>query len=347
MRRFALLCALLLCLLPLAPSRADDPPTATPSPNALTNSVTYWDVGIALSYPAAWQTPLFTNGQLLLAAEPRAVLEGKIEQPVVALRLIEPTAEFDLPKGSDFVEIAINVNLTAGDSLIVRESGKVTLAGLDAGFAEVENPERKLYGQTFVALLPDGRYIALSGISPSDQWANFVMVFFEMRRSARLVSARDVTAPPLSDESVIFEAGKLQLKLPQGWRAEPLTADGRLMAYRAPESLPYAEGGLANGAQLVLAALENLAPADGTFRQKALRLMDLPDTAPLREERIDGRPTLHYEEFAPISQQHIASLLIERGNGRYVLIRWSSPLMFYTAYQPLFRGLVQSLRFLD
>lgn len=345
MRRFALLCALALCLLHLAPARADDPPTATPDPNALSNSVTYWDVGIALSYPAAWRMPLFTNGQMLLSADPFAVLEGKIEQPVVALRLIEPTVEFELPKGSDLVEIAVNVNLTVGDSLIVRESGLATFAGLDAGFVEVENPERKLYGQTFVALLPDGRYIAFSGIAPSDQWANFAQIFFELRRSVGLRSARDVSAPPLSAERLTFAAGGLEFSPPQGWRAEPI-ANG-LTAYRAPESQPYIEGGLANGAQLVLGALNNLPPADGDFRQKALRLLDLPDSAPLSEERIDGRLTLRYEEFSPISQQHIASLIVDRGDGRYVLIRWSSPLMFYTAHQPLFAALVQSIRFLN
>ncbi len=341
MRHLALLCAVALCLLPLASSRADDPPTATPNPNALINSITYWDVGIALNYPAGWQAPLFTGDQMVLSTDPLLILQGKVEQPVVALRLIEPTLEFELPKGSDLVEIALHVNLTVGDSLIVRESGLVTLAGLDAGFVEVENPERRLYGQTFAALLPDGRYVAFSGIAPSDQWANFAQTFFEIRRSARLVSARDVIAPPLSDETVIFEAGRLQLRLPQGWQAETI-ANG-LVAYRASESQPYIEGGLANGAQLVLASLNNLPPAGGTFRQKALRLLDLPDSAPLSEEQIDGQPALHYEEFSPINQQHIVSIIVDQGDGNYVLIRWSAPLNFYTAYQPLFRALVQSI----
>lgn len=344
MRRFALLCAVLLCAFSLAPAHADDPPTATPDPNALTNSVTYWDVGIALQYPAAWQAPLFTNGQLILSADPLAVLNGVIEQPVVALRLIEPSVELDLPKGSDFVEIAVRVSLTVGDSLIVRESGAVTLAGLDAGFAEVENPERKLYGQTFVTLLPDGRYVTFSGISPSEQWANFSLVFFEIRKSARLVSARDVSAPPLSDQIVTFEAGALRFKLPQGWRAEQIAQN--ITAYHAPESLLYYEGGLANGALLIMVALDNL-PREGTFRQKALRILDLPDSAPLSEEQLAGRPALRYEEFSPISQQHIASLVVERADGRYVLIRWSAPLAFYTAYQPLYKALLASVHLAD
>jgi hypothetical protein len=341
MRQFALACAALMCALCPAPARADDPPTATPDPNALTNSVTYWDAGIALKYPAAWQKPLFINGQLLLSADPLAVLNGAIEQPVVALRLIEPTVELDLPKGSDFVEIAVGASLTVGSSLIVRESGAVTFAGLDAGFAEVESPEYKLYGQTFIALLPDGRYVAFSGISPSDQWANFAIVFYEIRKSARLVSARDVSAPQLSDQLVTFEAGALQFKLPQGWQAEQI-ADG-ITAYRAPESLLYHDGGLANGALLIVVALDNL-PREGTFRQKALRALDLPDSAPLSEEQLAGRPALRYEEFSPISQQHIASLVVERADGRYVLIRWSTPLAFYTAYQPLYKALLESIR---
>lgn len=347
MRRFALLCALILCALPLAPVAADDPPTATPDPNALTNTITYWDAGIALSYPAAWQVPLFTIGQLLLCADPLPVMEGKIEQPIVALRLIEPTVEFGMPKGSDFTEIAIGVNLMVGSTLRVRESGNATFAGLDAGFIEFESPELQLYGQTFVTLLPDGRYLAFSGVSPIDQWANFAAVFFEIRLSARLVSARDVTAPPLSDESITFEAGRLQFRMPQGWRAEMVAGGGQIMSYRAPQSLLYAEGGLANGAQLVLARLDRFAPEDATLRQKALRAFDLSDSAPLSEEQIGGRPAMRYEEFSPITQQHIASLLVDRGNGRYILIRWSSPLMFYTAYQPLFKALIASMRFID
>jgi hypothetical protein len=347
MRRLILLCALVLSALPLAHVAADDPPTATPDPNALTNSITYWDAGIALNYPAAWQSPLFTIGQLLLCTDPLAVMAGKIEQPVVALRLIEPTLEFGMPKGSDLVEIAIGVNLMVGSTLKVRESGPVNLAGLDAGFIEFENLELRLYGQTFVALLPDGRYLAFSGVSPVDQWANFAAVFFEIRLSARLVSARDVTAPPLSDESVTFKAGGLQFNMPQGWRAEALASDGKLMSYRAPESQLYAEGGLANGAQLVLTVVDRFAPEDVTFRQKALRTFDLNDSAPLSEEQIGGRPALRYEEFSPITQQHIVSLIVERGDGQYVAIRWSSPLMFYTAYQPLFRALMQSFRFIN
>ncbi|PJF36248.1 MAG: hypothetical protein CUN49_06395 [Candidatus Thermofonsia Clade 1 bacterium] len=342
MRRFVLLCAALLCALGFTPSRADDAPTATPDPNALSNSVIYWDVGLALNYPAAWQAPLFTNGQLLLGADPLAALNGTVEQPVVALRLIEPSAEFDLPKGSDLAEIALHVNLTVGNSLIVHKSGKTSLADLDAGFVEVENPERRLLGQTIVALLPDGRYVALSGVSPNEQWANFVVTFFEMRKTARLLSARDVTAPPLGTQTATF-AG-LAFRLPQGWRAERIAE--HIAAYHAPESALYFEGGLANGALLIVVRLDNL-PEAGTFRQKALRILDLSDSAPLSQEQLSGRPALRYEEFSPISQQHIASLVIERAVGRYLLIRWSTPLAFYTAYQPLYRAILDSMRFLD
>ncbi|MCE7947165.1 MAG: hypothetical protein DYG88_07025 [Chloroflexi bacterium CFX4] len=350
MRRLALLCAALMLLVSLSPIRADDPPTATPAaalpdPNALTNSVTYWDVGIALNYPASWRAPLFINGQMLLGADPSAALSGTLEQPIVALRIIDPVEELGLPKGSDLTEIAIALNLTLGDSLIVEESALGTLAGLDAGFAEVENPERGLYGQSFAFLLPDGRYAALSGISRGDQWANFVTVFAEIRASARLLSARDVSALPLGDGVVTFEAGAVQFRLPQDWQAEPIA--NKLTAYRTAESALYADdSALANGAMLVLGTQDAL-PQGQTFNQTVRMLLGLDDSALLSAEQIGGRPALRHETFDPISAQHIAFIAVQRTPDQITVIRWSAPLLFYRAYQPIFRAILQSVRFTD
>ncbi len=348
MRRLALLCAALMLLISFSPVRADDPPTATPAaalpdPNALTNSVTYWDVGITLSYPAAWRAPLFINGQMLLGTDPSAALSGTLEQPIVALRIIDPVEELGLPKGSDLTEIAIALNLTIGDSLIVEESALGTLAGLDAGFAEVENPERGLYGQSFAFLLPDGRYAALSGISRGDQWANFVTVFAEIRASARLLSARDVSAPPLGDGVVTFAAGALQLRLPQGWQPEPLA--NTLIAYRTAESVRYADdSALANGAMLVLGTQDTL-PQGQTFNQAVRTLFGLDDSAPLSAEQIGGRPALRHETFDPISAQHLVFIAVQRTPDQLTIIRWSAPLLFYRAYQPTFKAILESVRF--
>lgn len=349
MRRLALICAALMLLSSLLPVQADDPPTATPAalpdPNALTNSITYWDVGIALNYPAAWRVPLFINGQMLLGADPSAALSGTLEQPIVALRIIDPVEELGLPKGSDLTEIAIALNLTIGDSLIVEASALGTLAGLDAGFAEVENPERGLYGQSFAFLLPDGRYAALSGISRGDQWANFVTVFAEIRASARLLSARDVSAPPLGDAMVPFEAGGVQLKLPQGWQPEPIAATAN--AYRTDQSALYADNSaLANGALLVLGT-QDILPQGQTFNQAVRTLFGLDDSAPLSAEQIGGRPALRHETFDPISAQHIVFMAVQRTPERFTIIRWSAPLLFYRAYQPIFKAILESVRFTE
>jgi hypothetical protein len=337
-----------MLLISLAPVQADDPPTATPAaalpdPNALTNRVTYWDVGIALSYPAAWRAPLFINGQMLLGADPSAALSGTLEQPIVALRIIDPVEELGLPKGSDLTEIAIALNLTIGNSLIVEEAALGTLAGLDAGFAEVENPERGLYGQSFAFLLPDGRYAALSGISRGDQWANFVTVFAEIRASARLLSARDVSAPPLGDGVVTFEAGALQLRLPQGWQPEPLA--NTLITYRMAESVRYTDdSALANGAMLVLGT-QNIPTQGQPFNQAVRTLFGLADAAPLSAEQIGGRPALRHETFDPISAQHLVFIAVQRTPDQLTIIRWSAPLLFYRAYQPTFKAILESVRF--
>ncbi len=350
MRRLALICAALMLLSSFAPVRADDPPTATPAaalpdPNALTNSITYWDVGIALNYPAAWRAPLFINGQMLLGADPSAALSGTLEQPIVALRIIDPVEELGLPKGSALTEIAIALNLTIGNSLIVETSALGTLAGLDAGFAEVENPERGLYGQSFAFLLPDGRYAALSGIARGDQWANFVTVFAEIRASARLLSARDVAAPPLSDAVSSFEAGGVQLRLPQGWQPEPIAATAN--AYRTNESALYADNSaLANGALLVLGT-QGILPQGQPFNQAVRALFGLDDSAPLSAEQIGGRPALRHETFDPISAQHLVFIAVQRAPDQITVIRWSAPLLFYRAYQPIFKAILESVRFTE
>ncbi|MCC7208954.1 MAG: hypothetical protein IT323_16715, partial [Anaerolineae bacterium] len=237
-----------------APAHAQEPARTPSGGPALTERVDYWDAGLRLAYPSGWDTPQFTAGQVLLATPGAVGPDSALHGPVLALRIVDPVRDLNLPKDASFTQIAASVTVAPGKTVAVTASGETTVAGLDAGYADILDGETGLAGQTVAFMLPDGRYGALLAVAPLGDWAEFAPSFSAILESAALLRPGQYQAPEPGDEAT-FAPGSVRLTLPSGWMAESMSSSAQVFRDGDPDHGPYADGsGFANGPQLVILA---------------------------------------------------------------------------------------------
>jgi hypothetical protein len=337
--------ALLLVLLgitALPTARAQDPkPTPEDGSAALTAQVDYWDLGLRIAYPLGWSAPQFSAGQLALSPPGAVGEDGTLLAPIVALRIFDPVADFELAKDATFIQIAAAVNVAPGQTVAMTSSGDTTIAGLDAGYADILDGETSQAGQTVAFMMPDGRYGALLAVAPLDVWADFAPTFSAIRQSAVLLLPADYQAPEAGDE-VEFSPGSVHLTLPAGWTAESVDDSAHL--YGDPAHSAYMDGsGFANGPQLVILAQPR--PAEGTLAEALAAVIGESAGDVTGDVSVGERPAALRQTVDARSGQIIAFVGFEAADGATLnIFRWTTPGILRDASQPVLLAILASVR---
>jgi hypothetical protein len=333
----------LLCASPMAaPAAAQD---ATPEAGESLTVLRYWDMGLSLIYPASWSAPQFSAGQALLHPEGAIAPDGTLRGPAIALRIIDPVRDLDLPRDAPFAQIAIAVNVAPGETVAVPDIGNTLFAGLDAGYADIIDGVHGVAGQTVAFMLPDGRIGALVGAAPLDEWGEFAPTFGAILDSATLLRATALLplATPEYGITMTFAPGGIQFALPSEWVELVLDTSARLYHDRAITR--YADdSGFANGPQLVILASPLLESERTTPAAALERIIGARPGDRVAEVMAGGRPAAMRQSIDSATWQIITFVGIPSPDGRVLnVLRWTAPLMLTEAVQPVLDSLLASV----
>ncbi len=326
------------------------PRMATAQTPPLEKTAAYWEALIQISYPAAWPPPVYTVGQMLLAPDTAAALQGQITGPVIVIRLIDPIHELLLPKDATFEEIAISLILTPGRNFQLPDRQETTFAGLSGAFVRFEartgNDESKtLFGIATVAMLPDGRYVAMVFTVPADQWSGFLTTWEAISASVKLLTPSSFPAPKLDQATPhTFRVGGLRFALPATWTESAVGEQA--MIYTDPTFPAYADqSGYNSGPLIVLQALP-VAPAQTVATALTeLAALTPEESAKIATLEIDGVRGAQVSFADAGAGQTVTLTAIPSRDGRVLnVFRFTAPEVLSDVLKPFFERVLASVR---
>ncbi|MBE7512844.1 MAG: hypothetical protein HS103_08525 [Anaerolineales bacterium] len=332
MTRFRFLLLMLLCACLLSggkPSRAQEG----------TRAIVYWDIGLRLAIPASWKAPIFTAGEMVIT--PSGSFDPAAVDRVISLRIVDPVRDLRLAKDTSLEMIAASVSIAPDSGVIGSERGVSYVAGLRAGYINVDDPKNGLMGQSTAFRIPDGRVVVMIAVAADAQWAEFALVYDAIRTSAALVLPTVYSLPDLRQTPITFPAGGVGLELPLGWKEIPLAPNAAL--YRDASLSDYRDDtGFVNGVQLVIIAEEldtTLTAAEAVGRVIQARKTDV-----LTPLTIGGREGAVYTEIDRASGQ-IISFIGVKSDVALIVFRWTTPGHLAEVTQPLLDSILASVTF--
>ncbi|MBX3084911.1 MAG: thioredoxin domain-containing protein [Anaerolineae bacterium] len=321
-------------------SRAQTP-TETPNKIAV-----FWDMGITVGYPADWGEQIIT-GQMYLSP-PTQASEHPIKQPFVALRIFDPIRDLGLLKDATYEQIAAALSLSSGTNATVTQSAATTFAGLEAWLLLLESEVKisadetvSIRGEMIVFLLPDGRYGAFVGNSPSDQYGDFSVIQSAVIRSASLILPKDYTPPVITTQTSSFPQGGVQFAIPDNWRdQEEQGVDAR--TYFDQSLTPYSDSGLVNGPALQVIAVPM--PEGGKLDEALLAFLGSP--LPTKMIVLNGTiQAVEVNTINPINWQTFIFVAFLSQDGKVVnIFRWTTPGMLAGKTRPIFDAILASIK---
>lgn len=316
----------------------------------LEKNAAYWETLIQISYPAAWPPPVYTVGQMLLAPDTAAALRGEITGPVIVIRLVDPVNELFLQKDATFEEIALSLILTPGRNFQIPDRQETTFAGLPGAFVRFEaragdDESKTLFGIATVAMLPDGRYVAMIVTVPADQWGNFLTTSEAISASVKLLTPGGFPAPTLEGATPrTFTAGGLRFALPTHWTE---SAVGESAALYADPALPaYADqSGYSGGPLIVLQALPIAPTQTVTAALTELAALTPEEAAKMGTVEIDGARGVQVQFSDAGAGQTVTLTAIPSRDGRVLnVFRFTAPEVLSDVLKPFFEGVLATVR---
>jgi len=338
------LCGLLLSLVFSACAGHDTIPTPLPIIPTLPSLgpiAIFWDAGLSIQYPAGWAAPIYTTAEMLIGPSAAAAVRNPPTDLILSVR-VASLADLGLTKDTTLAQV---VGVASGESQSTIEitRGETTLAGLDAIYLDIQDPIHKLYQQTVLARLPDGRITWLIALAPVDLWADYVPTVDSVRISAALLqSTRYSTPDPATWITARFPPVGMSFNLPHDWIAQ--TVDDAYL-YRSPNDFPYQDNsGFSNGPQLVaraqpLATGQDMPTVFATIlgvKRGALQAILVSS----------GLPGALFVDSDPITRQQIIFIGLTTSDGKtLIVLRWSTPAVLITQTRPILDEISRSIVF--
>jgi protein-disulfide isomerase len=308
----------------------------------LTNTASYWDMGIRISYPTGWTQPLYVSGQMILSVTEEA-MRGAYDQPIVALRLVDPEYEYGLPVDATLEQITGVALVTLGANAL--ETGNTVIAGLNATYANMELPESSLSGQTIAFRLPDGRTGVIFALAENAAWAEFFPTFGLMTQSAVLLDPASFTPPTIGAQTATFPQGGLTFAIPDSWSEQEAS---NALLYTPDDAPTYADGsGYTNSGQLVVLAVplnEDSGSTPKTPRAALAELTGAVDTD-ITDTSVAGisAPTTEFTD--PLTGQTVIFVGIPAPDTSVMSVfRWTMPGVLSEVLRPTFDAILASVR---
>jgi hypothetical protein len=322
-------------------------PTHAQTPTETPNKVAFfWDMGIAVGYPAEWSEPQFITGQVYLSP-PAQTSDHPIKQPFVALRIFDPIRDLGLAKDATYEIVAAALALAGNDTATVAQSAATTFAGLEAWMLVIDSQVKisetetvDVRGQVIAFLMPDGRYGAFVGNAPADQWGDFSIIQTAIINSASLILPKDFTPPVVTTQTSTFPQGGVQFTIPDNWldQAEQ-GVDAR--TYYDKSLTPYSDSGLVNGPALQVIAVPF--PEGGKLEEALIAFLGTP--LPIKSLAINGTlPAIEVTSINPLNWQTFIFVAVLSQDGKVMTVfRWTTPGMLLGQTRPTFNTILGSI----
>lgn len=335
--------AVWVCLMMAAACGTTTVPTPIPrlpTLPPLTSGATFWDMGIAILFPAGW-IPFYGTRQLLIAPSADATRQNPPKTPLISLQY-GTLEQLGLEKTATLQQIARVVSGASRDSTLIAES-QATFAGLDAFSVAIQETTNSLLEQTIAFRMPDGRIGWLIGLAPTELWANFAPPLDSIRATGKLLRPSDYLVPS-TVRQVYFSEGDMTLTLPDGWVEQPVTKDARL--YHALAELTYQDSsGVANGPQIVASVFQK---APGQSASDVLRqtLGINPLRIKVSELTVAGQPAALYVTTEQSTGQTMIFVAVSHSTRSSVTIfRWTTPAPLVDVTRPILDAFLRGASF--